>query len=299
MGGRSRHVSASGREKTGAEKDARTGPHRRAPAKGRAREARSRFCPAPLELVAGKGDAMHALMQVLDEVGSTNDLMRERAEKGAPHGSAVAARRQTAGRGRRGHVWESPAGNLYLSVLLRPEVSPSRLPGLAAACGLGVLDGLGALGVSNKAQLKWPNDVLAHGRKLAGILVEAGRDQAGGTFAVCGVGLNLESAPRALSAICLAELGAPASFWPAAEALGDAIAGRVDAWSAAAGERPLDGIRDDYLAHLAWRGEKVRVLEAETGAQLECGTLETVDPWGRAVVGSTAYAAEQASLRRA
>ena len=206
---------------------------------------------------------MHALMQVLDEVGSTNDHMRERAEKGAPHGSAVAARRQTAGRGRRGHVWESPAGNLYLSVLLRPEVSPSRLPGLAAACGLGVLDGLGALGVSNEAQLKWPNDVLAHGRKLAGILVEAGRDQAGGTFAVCGVGLNLESAPRALSAICLAELGTPASFSAAAEALRDAIAARVDAWSAAAGKRPLVAI--DNVPDLS--APDCREVAADAGAE--------------------------------
>ena len=242
---------------------------------------------------------MDTLMQVLDEIGSTNDEALAAGRAGAPHGWAVAARRQTAGRGRRGHVWESPAGNLYLSVVLRPEVAPSRLPGLAAACGLGVLDGLEALGVSNEALLKWPNDVLAQERKLAGVLVEAGRDEAGGTFAVCGVGLNLESAPRELSAICLAELGVPKSFSAAAEALRDAIAARVDAWSFATGERPLDGIRDDYLAHLAWRGEKVRVLEAETGTQLECGTLETVDPWGRAVVDGTAYAAEQASLRPA
>ena len=242
---------------------------------------------------------MDTLMQVLDEISSTNDEALAAGRAGAPHGWAVAARRQTAGRGRRGHVWESPAGNLYLSVVLRPEVAPSRLPGLAAACGLGVLDGLEALGVSNEALLKWHNDVLARGRKLAGVLVEAGRDEAGGTFAVCGVGLNLESAPRELGAICLAELSAPASFSAAAEALREAITARVDAWSSATGERPLDGIRDDYLAHLAWRGEKVRVLEAEAGTQLECGTLETVDPWGRAVVDGTAYAAEQASLRPA
>lgn len=241
----------------------------------------------------------HETIRVLDEIGSTNDEALAAGRAGASHGWAVAARRQSAGRGRRGHVWESPSGNLYLSVLLRPEVAPSRLPGLAAACGLGVLDGLEALGVSNEAQLKWPNDVLAHGRKLAGILVEAGRDSDGGTFAVCGIGINLETSPRNLEAVCLAELGAAPSFSAAAQALRDGVVARVDAWSAVAGDRPLDGIRDDYLAHLAWRGEKVRVLEAETGAQLECGALETVDPWGRAVVDGTAYAAERASLRPA
>ena len=241
----------------------------------------------------------HGLMQVLDEVGSTNDVVRGFAEKGGAHGAAVAARRQTAGRGQRGHVWESPVGNLYLSILLRPEVAPSRLPGLAAACGLGVLDGLEALGVSNEVQLKWPNDLLARERKLGGILVEAGRADAGNAFAVCGIGINLEISPRNLGAICLAELGDAPSFSALAEALRDGVVERVDAWARADGIEPLAGIRGDYLAHLAWRGEKVRVLGAETGAQLECGTFEDVDPWGRAVVGGTSYAAEQASLRPA
>ena len=240
---------------------------------------------------------------VLDEVGSTNDVLRERAEKGAAAGTAVAARRQTAGRGRRGHAWSSPVGNLYLSVLLRPEVAPSRLPGLAAACGLGVLDGLALLGVTNEPQLKWPNDVLARERKLGGILVEAGRDNAGETFAVCGIGINLESAPRELEAICLAELGVVPSFSAAAGALRDGVATRAAGWAAAEGVEPLDGIRDDYLAHLAWRGEKVVALAPETGEPLAEGCLETVDPWGRAVLacagGHRSFSAEQASLRPA
>ena len=146
-------------------------------------------------------------LRIFEEVGSTNDVVRELAEKGGAHGAAVAARRQTAGRGRRGHVWESPLGNLYLSILLRPDVAPSRLPGLAAACGLGALDGLQIAGVSNEVQLKWPNDLLAQERKLGGILVEVGRGSAEDVFAVCGIGINLEISPRNLGAICLEELG--------------------------------------------------------------------------------------------
>ena len=76
-------------------------------------------------------------IRVLDEVGSTNDEALSLGRAGAAHGLAVAARRQTAGRGRRGHAWDSPAGNLYLSVVLRPNVGPERLSGLAAVCGLG------------------------------------------------------------------------------------------------------------------------------------------------------------------
>lgn len=236
-------------------------------------------------------------LRILDVTGSTNDEALSRARGGAPHGTAVAARRQTAGRGRRGHTWESPDGNLYLSVVLRPQVTPTRLPGLAAACGLGVLDALDTLGISNEAQLKWPNDLLARGLKLAGILVETARDDAGQTFAICGVGVNVERAPRGLGAICLAELGGAPSFSPLAERLRSGVVSRVDAWAAAPGERPLDGIRDDYLARLAWRGEKVHVLAATDGAELARGTLETVDPWGRAVVSGVPYASELVSLR--
>lgn len=247
----------------------------------------------------------HLPIKTLDEVDSTNDVALAAGRDGAPHGWAVAARRQTAGRGRRGHVWESPEGNLYLSVLLRPQVAPTRLPGLAAACGLGVLDGLKALGVANEAQLKWPNDLLAHGRKLAGILVEVGRDGQGGAFAVCGVGVNVGDAPRDLGAIALTELpaGATPSFTSLAEALRDGVVARVGSWASSGGDRPLDGVREAYLERLAWRGEKV-VARSPDGSELARGTLETVDAWGRAVLlapdGSRVpVSAERAFLRPA
>lgn len=235
-------------------------------------------------------------IRLLEKTVSTNDDVLELGRQGSESGTAVAARRQTAGRGRRGHAWESPAGNLYLSVLLRPEVPPSRLPGLAAACGLGVTDGLETLGLSNEVQLKWPNDLLARGQKLAGILVEAARDEAGNPFAVCGIGINLESAPRELGAIGLAELGSAPSFSELAEVLRDSIVARVDAWAGAGGLCPLDGIQDDYLARLAWLSEKVAVLSPD-GAELTRGVFETVDPWGRATIDGNTYTAEQSSLR--
>ncbi|WP_241147258.1 biotin--[acetyl-CoA-carboxylase] ligase [Olsenella sp. An285] len=241
-------------------------------------------------------------LQTLEEVGSTNDEARALGRSGAPSGAAVAARRQTAGRGRRGHTWASPEGNLYLSVLLRPAVPPSKLPGLAAACGLGMLDALDGFGLSNVPQLKWPNDVLARERKLAGILVEAGRDEAGETFAVCGVGVNIERAPANLGAICLADLGAAPSFSALAEALRDGIVARTDAWAAAGGIEPLAGIRDDYLARLTWLGQQVVALSPE-GYVLCRGNLLAVDLWGRAVVeapdGPRSFSTEQVSLRSA
>ncbi|MBM6817261.1 biotin--[acetyl-CoA-carboxylase] ligase [Olsenella uli] len=238
-------------------------------------------------------------VRMVEEVGSTNEELLAAGRAGAAHGCALAARRQTAGRGRRGHAWASPAGNLYLSVVLRPAVGPGRLPGLAAACGLGATDALLALGVSG-VSLKWPNDLLARGRKLGGILVEAARDDAGRTFAVCGIGVNVESAPRELAAVSLAELGAAPGLSELARALRDGILSRCDAWAGDPGGRPLDGIRDDYLARLAWAQERVVALSPE-GPELARGRLAGVDAWGRAVLdtaaGPRSFSAEQASLR--
>lgn len=244
-------------------------------------------------------------IDVVESIGSTNDAVLALGRGGAPCGTAVASRRQTSGRGRRGHVWESPEGNLYLSVLLRPKVAPSRLPGLAAACGLGALDLLRTLNLGNEPQLKWPNDILVQNRKLAGILVEAARDDAGETFAVCGIGVNVAWSPGDLAATSLAELVAPRtapSFSPLAHALRDAIVDRVDAWASVPGAEPLSGIRDDYVSALAWRGREVIAL-APDGHALARGLLVDIDPWGRAVLetadGPLPLTAEQASLRPA
>ena len=114
-------------------------------------------------------------VEVLDACESTNDEALRRARAGAPHGAAVAAVRQTLGRGRRGHVWVSPPGGLYLSVVLRPGVARECLCAIPVAAGLGALDACRALGATTP-RLKWPNDLVVPGPggacKLGGILVE-------------------------------------------------------------------------------------------------------------------------------
>ena len=119
-----------------------------------------------------------------------------------------------------------------------------------------------------------------------------------GCAAVCGIGVNVTATPAELGAIGLDELEAHSGFSELAATLRDSIVGQVDAWAAAGGERPLDGVLDDYLALLAWHGERVRVL-AMDGAEVACGTLDGVDVWGRAVVDGVAYASERVSLRPA
>ena len=130
----------------------------------------------------------------LGEVSSTNDVVRMHAERGAPEGLAVVAAAQTAGRGRQGRTWHSPAGSgLYVSVLLRPTKAALSLLTLAGGVALceAVRENTGL-----RVMIKWPNDLLAPEgrRKLAGILVEGSSTGEGVDFAVFGFGLNIGAA---------------------------------------------------------------------------------------------------------
>jgi BirA family biotin operon repressor/biotin-[acetyl-CoA-carboxylase] ligase len=127
-----------------------------------------------------------------DEVSSTNDVAAQFAERGAEEGCVVVAEAQSAGRGRHGHGWSSPAGaGLYVSVVLRPRTDVTRLVTIAA--GVAIADGIQAA-TGLDASLKWPNDLYAAGRKLAGILAEAGSSTSGIAHVVLGFGINVRPA---------------------------------------------------------------------------------------------------------
>lgn len=138
---------------------------------------------------------------VFHSLDSTNDCARELAEAGAPAGTVVLADEQRRGRGQHGRSWHAPAGTgLLLSVLVRPApaaggpTAPAVLPvrvGLAAARAIDATIGV-------NAGLKWPNDVLLDGGKLAGILCEGARGGAGDAFVVVGVGINVDQGPNEL-----------------------------------------------------------------------------------------------------
>lgn len=151
----------------------------------------------PLSLLAG--DAVESALgaaaprfavEVLDSVESTNTLLLRRAAAGAASGAVIAAEWQTAGRGRRGRAWHAlPGAALTFSLLWRFEQGAGALAGLSLAVGVAVVRALETTGV-REAGLKWPNDVLWRGRKLAGILIEVQGDVLGPSIAVIGVGLN-------------------------------------------------------------------------------------------------------------
>jgi BirA family biotin operon repressor/biotin-[acetyl-CoA-carboxylase] ligase len=128
---------------------------------------------------------------------STNDIARELAETGAPEGTTVTATRQTAGRGRRGNTWESSEGNVFLSMVLRPDGPPQAAAQISFVMAVAVQELVTARLPGVPVQLKWPNDVLCGGKKVSGILLEAGpASDRGIDWLVAGLGINVAHKPK-------------------------------------------------------------------------------------------------------
>ena len=169
---------------------------------------------------------MTATIHRLAEVGSTMDAARTLAEAGAAHRTVVTARMQHGGRGRGGRVWASPVGNLHATVVLRPGGAAGRQPELGFVVALAVAEAVDALAGPGTG-LKWPNDVLRNGAKLAGILCEATGEGA----VLAGIGMNVASKPPDMPypITSLHALGCTA----AVDTVLDAILARLDAgWAA-------------------------------------------------------------------
>ncbi len=222
---------------------------------------------------------------VVAETGSTNADLLAAAVRGAPEGSVLVADVQTAGRGRLARSWITvPGAALACSVLLRPAaVPPARRAWLPLLAGVAAAAAVRA-STAVDARLKWPNDVLAGGGKLAGILAE---QQAGAV--VIGIGMNLTAAPAAGAGapapVSLAQLGAVAAGRDAV--LAALLAGLADwylRWRDAAppGDPQASGLRAEYLELCATVGQQVRVQLP--GGRLLTGRADDVDAAGRLVV---------------
>ncbi len=203
----------------------------------------------------------HLHLRVID---STNTRARTLAAAGAPHGTLVTAGEQRAGRGRQGRTWSAPAGRALLSSLVLRD-PPRLLPLLAGVAVAEVADRAGA-----PAQLKWPNDVLVDGRKVAGILVE-GRPQE--RWAVLGIGLNVALRPvdfppelRDAAATLGLEPGAlPATLATLLEVL--------ERWL----ERPPEAVLDAVRQRDALRGRQITWSAGQ-------GIADGIDAEGRLVI---------------
>lgn len=218
-------------------------------------------------------------LQLLASAPSTQDIARAQAEAGSDEGLVVFAEEQTAGRGRLQRTWVSPYGaNLHQTILLRPDVPALRklsmLTALATARGI-------EAGCGVRGGIKWPNDVVVGGRKIAGILIENELEGNRVRYALVGVGINVNFDARAYPEIaetatsCSAELGHDASR----EAV---LAGFLNAFEELyAAARRGDDIREAWRASLVTLGQRVRV---SFPGGVEEGAAEDVDVDGSLVV---------------
>jgi BirA family biotin operon repressor/biotin-[acetyl-CoA-carboxylase] ligase len=220
------------------------------------------------DLAAERGGALGRPMQLLASTTSTNDEASRGAKEGAPHGATWVAEEQTAGRGRRGRSWIAPAGEgLLASVLLRVSCEPARLPQIALVAGLAVRDAVGRAAPGVAVEIKWPNDVVFAGRKLAGVLVEAATVGKRVDAVIVGVGINVHTrvfphdiAERATSVALMA--GAPPP--DRALILADVLAS-LDRDLHVVVERGLGLVRARLAAADALRGRRVRSDAGEEG----------------------------------
>lgn len=218
---------------------------------------------------------MGCLIRREAEVDSTNREARLWAREGAPDGAVVVAARQTAGRGRLRRQWESPEGTgLYYSAIVRPNLPEEAFPCLTFAAAMAVCDACRAF--APETVVKWPNDLILYGRKIAGILLE----KEGGA-AVIGIGVNArqrrEDFPEELreKAGSLEMLtGKPVSLSALENALTKALGVRI-----AQAERGQ--WRDDYRALCATLGAQVRVVAADETFE---GVAEEMDETGALLV---------------
>lgn len=128
---------------------------------------------------------------LLPEVDSTNEELKRRARAGAAHGLVCVAEKQGAGKGRLGRAWSSPAGTgMWMSVLLRPDISPFEVSGITLAAGLAVCRAVQKI-TGCRAKIKWPNDVVIGGKKICGILTEMSAESDRVDFVVVGIGVNV------------------------------------------------------------------------------------------------------------
>ncbi len=221
----------------------------------------------------------------LESVGSTNEEAKRLAAQGedaAPDGTLVWAREQTAGRGRRGREWMSPAGNLFTSLILRPDVPLARMAELSFVASLAVYDALGTLSEpGHQVHLKWPNDILLNEKKVAGLLLEsesAGKGEGAG-WVVLGMGLNVGWHPENTDypATSLRFEQWPTTVEQALEAYARSFLGWATRWV----DEGFGPVRRNWLYRCKGQGEAIEVRLADTTLK---GIFKNLDDDGALVL---------------
>ena len=214
-----------------------------------------------------------------ESIGSTNDEALAYSRGGERGPLWIAARAQSAGRGRRGTRWLSAQGNLAASLLTFVAGPLMQAATLGFVAGLALDAALTACApaLQPRLALKWPNDILADGKKLAGILLESERAE-NGHAVVVGIGVNIVSAPHGLPAVSLATLGMNISAERVFTELSAAWLDYICIWNEGRG---LPTIHSQWLARAADVGAEITV---RVGGKVLRGTFETLDEQGRLIL---------------
>lgn len=198
------------------------------------------------------------------ETDSTNIRIRHLGDEGAPHGTLAVADRQTAGRGRRGRTWESPGGScIYMSILLRPDLAPEKAPMLTLVMACGVAEGIMDC-ADVKVQIKWPNDIIVRGKKLAGILTEMSTqvDYINHVTVGVGINVNVQNFPEEIQTATslLSETGTQTKRAPVIAAV---MKHFEENYKIFMQTEDMSGLMEKYSSLLVNQGREVLILEKD------------------------------------
>jgi len=234
-----------------------------------------------------------APVETFDEIDSTLLEARRRAERGAFNPVWLVAKRQTAGRGRRGRSWASLQGNLLATYLCPADRGPGDVALLGFALGVAIAETIDGYIGAGRAALKWPNDVLIDGAKACGILLDSGATD-DGAWAALAFGLNIAAAPEGLDqpTICLRQILPPDAPAPEPLAFLGRMRPRLEALDAQLKTHGFAPLRRAWLARAYGLGQPARVAQGEQVLEgrviglSERGALELDTPDGRRVISA-------------
>lgn len=226
--------------------------------------------------------AAGAPAEVFNEIDSTVLEARRRAERGEVGPTWLIARRQTAGRGRRGRSWASLEGNLLATYLFATERLPGQIALLGFASGVAIAERIEAMTGPGRVTLKWPNDVLVDGAKIAGILIDSGALTGQRLWVALAFGINLAAAPEGLDqpTTSLRALLPPDAQAPEPLAFLEALRPGLEGWARRIDSEGFGPLRQAWLARAHGLGREIRVMQGQTSLQgrmlgiSEAGELE-------------------------
>jgi len=220
-----------------------------------------------------------APVEVFDEIDSTILEARRRAERGEVTPVWLVAKRQTAGRGRRGRAWSSLDGNLLATLLFTTAQPPQQIALLGFATGVAIAETIDAVIGAGVATLKWPNDVLIDGAKVAGIMLDSGALGSGQTWVALAFGVNLAAAPANIDqpTTSLRALLPPDALAPEPTAFLAALRPKLETWSERIVSEGFEPLRRAWLQRAYGLGQEARVVQGEQTLE---GRISGLSPRG-------------------